>query len=213
MDSMRATVIRTDAKDLFAGLKGLIVDQVYGAQVVISALVHGHGRRHAGQVEPGRRIVIGADVVDPTEDRRRQRRLALVRLRSRSVGNEGLSVLRRVIGGFGDRYGPRRITNPVLEIQENVAALRTYLSAGLKHAATIAQSDVPVVGLLEIARLAAARRAASDPGRALAQAGGRWRLDPGIVWAVENKRSRACIQRVQTATPRRWQPLPPGKPE
>jgi hypothetical protein len=29
--SMRATVIRTDANDLFAGLKGAIVDQVYGA--------------------------------------------------------------------------------------------------------------------------------------------------------------------------------------
>ena len=39
VDSMRATVIRTDAKDLFEGLKGVIVDQVYGAQVVLSALV------------------------------------------------------------------------------------------------------------------------------------------------------------------------------
>jgi len=36
---MRATVIRTDAKDLFGGLKGLIVDQVYGAQVVLASLV------------------------------------------------------------------------------------------------------------------------------------------------------------------------------
>ncbi|HUJ71359.1 MAG TPA: hypothetical protein VLZ30_03890, partial [Verrucomicrobiae bacterium] len=37
--SMRATVTRTDANDLFHGLKGKIVDQVYGAQVVLSALV------------------------------------------------------------------------------------------------------------------------------------------------------------------------------
>jgi squalene-hopene/tetraprenyl-beta-curcumene cyclase len=37
--SMRATVIRTDANDLFAGLKGPIVDEVYGAQVVLSSLV------------------------------------------------------------------------------------------------------------------------------------------------------------------------------
>jgi squalene-hopene/tetraprenyl-beta-curcumene cyclase len=37
--SMRATVIRTDANDLFGGLKGLIVNQVYGAQVVLSSLV------------------------------------------------------------------------------------------------------------------------------------------------------------------------------
>jgi squalene-hopene/tetraprenyl-beta-curcumene cyclase len=37
--SMRSTVIRTDANDLFGGLKGLIVDQVYGAQVVLASLV------------------------------------------------------------------------------------------------------------------------------------------------------------------------------
>jgi squalene-hopene/tetraprenyl-beta-curcumene cyclase len=37
--SMRATVIRKDANDLFGGLKGLIVDQVYGAQVVLASLV------------------------------------------------------------------------------------------------------------------------------------------------------------------------------
>jgi squalene-hopene/tetraprenyl-beta-curcumene cyclase len=37
--SMRATVIRTDANDLFSGLKGPIVGEVYGAQVVLSALV------------------------------------------------------------------------------------------------------------------------------------------------------------------------------
>lgn len=37
--SMRATVTRTDAADLFPGLKGLIVDQVFGAQLVINSLV------------------------------------------------------------------------------------------------------------------------------------------------------------------------------
>jgi squalene-hopene/tetraprenyl-beta-curcumene cyclase len=37
--SIRATVIRTDANDLFAGLKGPIIGQVYGAQVVVAALV------------------------------------------------------------------------------------------------------------------------------------------------------------------------------
>ena len=39
VSSMRATVFRADAKDLFGGLKGLIVDQVYGAQVVLASLV------------------------------------------------------------------------------------------------------------------------------------------------------------------------------
>lgn len=36
---MRATVIRTDADDLFGGLKGPIVGQVYGAQTILAALV------------------------------------------------------------------------------------------------------------------------------------------------------------------------------
>jgi squalene-hopene/tetraprenyl-beta-curcumene cyclase len=50
--SMRATVIRTDAKDLFAGLKGLIVDQVYGAQAVLSALVLGMDDNQRGKLSP-----------------------------------------------------------------------------------------------------------------------------------------------------------------
>lgn len=38
VSSMCATVTRTDAKDLFPGLQGLIVDQVFGAQLVINSL-------------------------------------------------------------------------------------------------------------------------------------------------------------------------------
>jgi squalene-hopene/tetraprenyl-beta-curcumene cyclase len=52
VDSMRATVIRTDAKDLFGGLKGLIVDQVYGAQVVLSSLVLANDDRARGKLSP-----------------------------------------------------------------------------------------------------------------------------------------------------------------
>jgi squalene-hopene/tetraprenyl-beta-curcumene cyclase len=52
VDSMRATVIRTDAKDLFAGLKGLIVDQVYGAQVVLSSLVLAMDDSSRGKLSP-----------------------------------------------------------------------------------------------------------------------------------------------------------------
>jgi squalene-hopene/tetraprenyl-beta-curcumene cyclase len=50
--SMRATVIRTDAKDLFDGLKGPIVDQVYGAQVVLSALVLAMHDAPRGRLSP-----------------------------------------------------------------------------------------------------------------------------------------------------------------
>jgi hypothetical protein len=52
VDSMRATVIRTDANDLFAGLKGLIVDQVYGAQVVLSSLVLAMDDAPKGKLSP-----------------------------------------------------------------------------------------------------------------------------------------------------------------
>jgi squalene-hopene/tetraprenyl-beta-curcumene cyclase len=50
--SMRATVIRTDANDLFAGLKGVIIDQVYGAQVVLSSLVLAMDDAPRGKLSP-----------------------------------------------------------------------------------------------------------------------------------------------------------------
>ena len=50
--SMRATVIRTDANDLFPGLKGLIVDQVYGAQVVLASLVLAMDDAPRGRMSP-----------------------------------------------------------------------------------------------------------------------------------------------------------------
>lgn len=52
VDSMRATVIRTDAKDLFAGLKGKIVDEVYGAQAVLSGLVLAMDDATRGKLSP-----------------------------------------------------------------------------------------------------------------------------------------------------------------
>lgn len=52
VDSMRATVIRTDANDLFAGLKGPIIGQVYGAQVVLAALVLAMDDAKQGKLSP-----------------------------------------------------------------------------------------------------------------------------------------------------------------
>jgi squalene-hopene/tetraprenyl-beta-curcumene cyclase len=52
VDSMRATVIRTDANDLFAGLKGPIVDQVYGAQVVLASVVLAMDDAPRGKLSP-----------------------------------------------------------------------------------------------------------------------------------------------------------------
>jgi squalene-hopene/tetraprenyl-beta-curcumene cyclase len=52
VDSMRATVIRTDANDLFGGLKGLIVDQVYVAQVVLASVVLAMDDGPRGKLSP-----------------------------------------------------------------------------------------------------------------------------------------------------------------
>lgn len=39
LDGLRATVVKTEAKDLFPGVKGRLADQVYGAQVVLTTLL------------------------------------------------------------------------------------------------------------------------------------------------------------------------------
>jgi len=39
LDGLRATVVKTDANDLFQGVKGHLADQVFGAQVVLSTLL------------------------------------------------------------------------------------------------------------------------------------------------------------------------------
>jgi len=50
--SMRATVSRTDAKDLFSGLKGVIVEQVYGAQAILNSLVLALDDNPRGHLSP-----------------------------------------------------------------------------------------------------------------------------------------------------------------
>jgi hypothetical protein len=49
---LRATVVKTDAKDLFSGLKGPIVDQVYGAQAILSALMLAVDDAPRGRLSP-----------------------------------------------------------------------------------------------------------------------------------------------------------------
>ena len=39
LDGLRATVVKTEAKDLFQGVKGRLADQVFGAQTVLTALL------------------------------------------------------------------------------------------------------------------------------------------------------------------------------
>lgn len=129
VDSMRATVIRTDAKDLFAGLKGPIVDQVYGAQVVLSSLVLAMDDAKRGTLSPegekafermwSIQVKDGADKgafqwsdfdLDPWE--------------TKDAAFYGASLAALATGMAPANYQARP------EVQENIAALRTYLREG-----------------------------------------------------------------------------------
>ena len=52
LDGLRATVIKTDAKDLFHGVKGLLADQVFGAQAVLSTLLLAIDDAQRGSLSP-----------------------------------------------------------------------------------------------------------------------------------------------------------------
>ena len=132
---MRATVFRTDAKELFGGLKGRLIDQVYGALRWYFLGGDRDGRRAAWQAEPGRGESVRTDVVDPGEGGAGSRGLAVVRLQPRSLGNEGLRVLWRGAGRLATGLAPGDYqARP--EIQRNVAALTAYLRGRQeKHAA------------------------------------------------------------------------------
>jgi squalene-hopene/tetraprenyl-beta-curcumene cyclase len=52
VSGLRATVFRTDAKDLLGTPKGLIADQVYGAQAVLAALVIAMDDAQHGRMSP-----------------------------------------------------------------------------------------------------------------------------------------------------------------
>jgi squalene-hopene/tetraprenyl-beta-curcumene cyclase len=129
VDSMRATVIRTDAKDLFAGLKGVIVDQVYGAQVVLSALVLAMDDASRGRMSPegekafermwSIQVKTGPDKggwqwsdfdLDPWE--------------TKDSAFYGAALAALATGMAPANYQSRP------DIQQNVAALRTYLRQG-----------------------------------------------------------------------------------
>jgi squalene-hopene/tetraprenyl-beta-curcumene cyclase len=129
--SMRATVIRTDANDLFAGLKGPIVDQVYGAQVVLAALVLAMDDAPRGKLSPegekafdrmwSIQLKEGWDKgawhwsdfdLDPWE--------------TKDAAFYGAALAALATGMAPAEYQARP------EIQENVAALRAYLREGQK---------------------------------------------------------------------------------
>jgi squalene-hopene/tetraprenyl-beta-curcumene cyclase len=131
VDSMRATVIRTDANDLFAGLKGAIVDQVYGAQVVLSALVLANDDASRGKLSP--------------EGEKSFERMWSIQLKDGSDKGawnwsdfdldpwetKDSAYYGAALGALAAGLAPADYqARP--GVQENIAALKTYLHEGLK---------------------------------------------------------------------------------
>jgi hypothetical protein len=52
LDGLRATIVKTEAKDLFPGVQGRLADQVYGAQVVLSTLLLAFDDAPRGRLTP-----------------------------------------------------------------------------------------------------------------------------------------------------------------
>ena len=129
--SMRATVIRTDANDLFAGLKGAIIDQVYGAQVVLSSLVLAMDDAPRGKLTPE-----GEKAFDrmwsiqvksgPDQGAWQWSDFDLDPWETKDAAVYGTALAALATGLAPADYQARP------EIQENVAAMRAYLREGQK---------------------------------------------------------------------------------
>jgi len=131
VSSMRATVIRTDANDLFGGLKGLIVDQVYGAQVVLASLVLAmddapRGRLSAEGEKAFERLWSTQVKSGPDKGTWLWSDFDLDPWETKDAAYYGGALAALATGVAPANYQSRP------EIQENLAALRTYLRTGEK---------------------------------------------------------------------------------
>lgn len=129
--SMRATVIRTDASDLFHGLKGPIVDQVYGAQVILSALVLAYDDAQHGRLSPETEVSLKrlwTTQVHDGEDKGAWHwsDFDLDPWETKDAAYYGAALSALATGIAPDGYQARP------EIQENIAELKRYLRDGLK---------------------------------------------------------------------------------
>jgi len=129
--SMRATVIRTDASDLFHGLKGPIVDQVYGAQVVLSALVlamdDAQRGRMSAEAETSFKRMWALQVHDGVDKGAWQwSDFDLDPWETKDAVYYGAALAALATGVAPDAYQARP------DIRQNVADMKAYLRAGLK---------------------------------------------------------------------------------
>jgi hypothetical protein len=129
--SMRATVIRTDSNDLFHGLKGPIVDQVYGAQVVLSALVLAMDDAPRGRLSPETEMSLKrmwSTQVHSGDDKGAWHwsDFDLDPWETKDSAYYGAALSALATGIAPDGYQARP------EIRENIAEMKTYLRDGLK---------------------------------------------------------------------------------
>ena len=129
--SMRATVIRTDANDLFAGLKGPIVGQVYGAQVVLASLVLAMDDTPRGKLSPeGEKAFDRMWSLqlksDPDKGAWPWSDFDLDPWETKDAAFYGAALAALATGLAPADYQARPA------IQENIAAMRTYLREGQK---------------------------------------------------------------------------------
>jgi squalene-hopene/tetraprenyl-beta-curcumene cyclase len=129
--SMRATVVRTDANDLFAGLKGPIIGQVYGVQVVLASLVLAMDDAPRGKLSPeGEKAFDRMWSLqlksDPDKGAWPWSDFDLDPWETKDSAFYGAALAALATGLAPANYQARP------EIQENVAALRAYLRDGQK---------------------------------------------------------------------------------
>jgi squalene-hopene/tetraprenyl-beta-curcumene cyclase len=129
VSGMRATVFRTDANDLFGGLKGLIADQVYGAQVVLASLVlamddASRGRLSAEGEKAFDRLWSLQLKSGPDKGAWQWSDFDLDPWETKDALYYGAALAALATGVAPEDYQARP------EIESNVAALRAYLRAG-----------------------------------------------------------------------------------
>ncbi|MCU1276292.1 MAG: hypothetical protein JWO48_3723 [Bryobacterales bacterium] len=182
LDGLRATVIKTDAKDLFRGVKGLLADQVYGAQAVLSTLLLAIDDGQRGSLSP--------------EAERAFERMWSLQIRDGSAKGGwlwsdfdldpwetpdsafyGAALAALATGAAPAHYQSRR------EIQDNVAALGSYLrtvqkTQPLHHRLILLWASTKLRDLLPDAE----RQAILDEVWRKQQADGGWTIESLGAW-------------------------------
>ena len=211
-DSMRATVIRTDANDLFAGLKGPIVGQVYGAQVVLASLVLAMDDAPRGKLSPEGEKAFDRMWSLQLKSGRRQGRMAVVRFRSRSLGDERRSVLWSGAGGFGNRVGAGGLSGSSGDPGEHRGHARAICArAKRQRHCTTGCSCCGLRPSCEICCRAPTSRRILDELWRKQQADGGWTIQSLGPWKKRGRQSRWRL--VPTLTPLRWLHTPRLRPE